>query len=252
MALLVLMLAAGCSHPQTLRFEEDMAIMVGTRAQTEFRYHKRTGWNMPEAPGTPEAEARELATGDVGGGILFRFIGDLSFRHIEDDDEVRTGEWAAVDDTVFSAGTVTGTFDVTRQNLHLLFGFFTDRFLFGGGFGTFLTGFQIRGDVRNATERASVMNKNSGAGLEFYLEGSPNYPPVRLYVSWRAWWAYDGSGYFRGETTELGVRAQFRGFMIYGGYRMEEFSGRLEHSVLTQSRLKFDVNGPFFGVGVSF
>ncbi|MHC5036256.1 MAG: hypothetical protein ACYTHM_02990, partial [Planctomycetota bacterium] len=133
--LLILLLgalgAAGCNHPQTLRFEEEMAVMPALRAEADLRYHKGSGWNMPAAPGTKEAEDRENWRGILGGGILFRFHGDISYREVKDSDEVRPAETAAVNNTTFGPGTVDGVFRVNRENVGVQFGFFTDRHHFG-------------------------------------------------------------------------------------------------------------------------
>jgi hypothetical protein len=88
--------------------------------------------------------------------------------------------------------------------------------------------------------------------MGFYIEGSPGFPPVRIYLNVDGWNAYEGHGFFTGSDTELGVKGSFRGFSLFAGWRWEDFSGRAEHNVLTQSRLKFRVEGPILGLGVSF
>jgi hypothetical protein len=254
-ALVMLSLAAvGCVNPaQTLRFTEDSAFIAATRATLDLRYHKRSGWSLPEAPGTKEAEDRENWNNIIGGGILFRFHGGLSYREIEASDDVRAGEWAGVGDGTFTGPeTVKGMFRVSREKIGAQFGWFTDRYLVGGGLGLFYTGIQVAGSVRSPTVRGSLSNTNRGAGFSLYLEGSPGYPPVKGYITYEAWWAYDGKGFFYGEDTEFGVKGQFRGFELFAAYRMEKFSGRAEHNVYSQSRLKFDVRGPIIGIGVCF
>lgn len=253
LAIGLLALAAGCYTPQTLEFKEDSAILAGFRVEGDLRYHKVTGWDFPAPPGTREAEDRENWAHQVGGGILFRFHGNLSSRNIQEDDEVRSGEIAIVDDTSFTGPvTVSADIDVLRQDFGCKFGFFTDRHLFGGGLGMFLTSFQIAGSVSSATKGAAFSNRNLGLGWVLYLEGSPGYPPVRFYAEWTRWASYEGPGYFQGSDSEYGVRAQFRGFTLFAGYRLENFLGRLEHNVYTQSRLDFEVRGPIFGLGITF
>ena len=255
MVLLLLVLGVvGCVNPpQTLRFTENSAIIPATRATLDIRYHKGSGWSLPEAPGTKEAEDRENWNNIIGGGILFRFHGDLSYREIDESDDVRIGEWAAVGDGQFNGpDTVKGVFRVSREMIGAQFGFFFDRYMIGGGFGMFYTGIQVAGSVRSSTERGSLDNNNHGIGFSLYLEGSPGYPPVKGYISYSTWGAYDGTGYFIGEETEFGVKGQFRGFEIFAAYRMEKFEGRAEHNFLSQSRLKFEVNGPILGFGVCF
>ncbi|MHC4598470.1 MAG: hypothetical protein ACYS47_05650, partial [Planctomycetota bacterium] len=108
---LLLLAVVGCAHPQTLRFEENSAIVVATKATMDIRYHKGSGWSLPEGPGTKQAEDKENWRNIVGGGILFRFHGDLSYREVEESDDVRPGEWATVNDATFvGPETVKGKF----------------------------------------------------------------------------------------------------------------------------------------------
>lgn len=248
----VIALAAGCTHPQTLRFEEKNAIIGEARGQVDFRYHFQSGWDAPKPPGTLEAEDREFSTHAIGGGLQLRLHGNYSYRQVKDDDEVRVGEIAAVDGVTFTPGIVDANVRISREAFGLQFGLFTDRFLFGGGIGVFWNWFQLDGSFKSLTDRSHPYVSTHGPGFGIYLEGSPNFPPLKFYFHWNTWGAYSGSGHFEGDDTEVGIRAQFRGFMIFGGYRWEEFAGRADDNNVGESRLKFTVSGPVLGIGVSF
>jgi hypothetical protein len=111
---------------------------------------------------------------------------------------------------------------------------------------------QFSGTVENSTLSSSPDIRVWGPGFGFYLEASPEFPPLRIYFNWKTWGLYEGKGYFKGTDTEFGVRGQYRGFQIWAGYRMEEFSGRAEHDLGGESRMAFKVNGPVLGIGVGF
>jgi len=253
-ALLAIATAVGC-QAQPLEFKESGTVVPALRASLDIRYHKVTGWDHPVPPGTLEAQERETGAKAVGGGILFRFFGDYSYRKITDSDDVDPTNFARVDDVTFPAGsTVSGDFDISREHLGWAFGFFTDGFTFGGGFGLLVSALQISGNVDAdlTTATATPSSKLWGYGLKFYLEGCPHLPPVRIYWEVTVWWAHQGEGYFNGSDTEIGVRGQFRGFNLFAGYRVENFSGKLRDGINNESRLLFDLNGLILGAGVAF
>jgi hypothetical protein len=246
--------AVGCKG-QPLEFKETGAVVPALRASLDIRYHKGTGWDHPAPPGTQRAEDRENGVATVGGGILFRFFGDFSFRSITDEDDVDPSNFARVDNVDFPGGsTISGNFDISRETFGWAFGFFTNGFTFGGGVGLLVNGLQLSGEVDAdlTTATASPSTNLWGYGLKFYLEGCPHLPPIRIYWDVTVWWAHQGEGWFNGSDTEFGVRGQFRGFNLFAGYRVENFSGELRDGITGESRLLFDLNGLIIGAGVAF
>jgi hypothetical protein len=252
--LAVATVTAGCatSNPQTLRFKDFRSVCGHARLSTDIRYHFGEGWSLPKAPGTVQAYERENFFDYVRSGLQFRIFGEAHYREADDGDIVRAGEWAAVDDATFGPGPVEGVFRFTRERLGFNFGLFIGRNLCSFGIGFFYHGIQLDGSVRNATTRGSLHNDNTGFGYMLWLEISPGFPPLRMYVTWAKWDAYEGKGYWKGEETEIGLKYRLFGFEAFAGYRMEEFAGRTEHSFISQSRLKFYLKGPVLGVGVAF
>jgi hypothetical protein len=246
---------AGCDHSQTLRFDEGQALMPALRVETDFRYNAGSGWSLPTAPGTPEAEIRDEGAPDDGGGIAFRLYGDWSHRQVRDIDEVRSGETAVVDQVAFGPGFVEGAFKINREDLGFKFLFFTRRYYFTGGIGVFWTHLAIDGSVHTTDAptpvHASVSSRNWGPGFVMFAEVCPGIPELRIYGQITTWNAFDGKGFMVGTDREVGVKGRFRGISIFGGWRWEEIGGRLEQYT-GESKLAFTISGPVFGVGVTF
>ena len=247
---------AGCDYAQTLRFSESQALMPALRVETDFRYNAGGGgWSLPAAPGTPEAEIREAGEPTDGGGIAFRLYGDWSHRQVRDSDMVRAGETAVVDDVVFGPGTVEGAFKINREDLGFKFLFFTRRYIFTAGVGVFWTHVWMDGSVHTTEAippiRSHFQTKNWGPGFVAFMEICPGIPELRLYGQFTTWNAFDGTGYMAGTDREVGVKGRFRGISIFGGWRWEEIGGKTEH-YSGESKLAFVINGPVFGMGVTF
>ncbi|MCU0722058.1 MAG: hypothetical protein MUC63_00310 [Planctomycetes bacterium] len=248
---------AGCDYAQTLRFSESQALMPSFRLETDFRYHGGWGWSLPAAPGTPDAEMRDGKGPPDGGGFGFRLYGDWSHRQVRDQDTVRSGETAVVDDVVFSPGPmdVEGAFKINREDLGFKFMFFTRRYYFTAGVGVFWTYVWMDGSVHTLAVappiRSHFATKNWGPGFVAFAEVCPGIPEVRIYGQVTTWNAFDGEGYMVGTDREIGVKGRFRGISIHGGWRWEEIGGKTEH-VAGESKLAFTLSGPVFGVGVTF
>lgn len=250
-------LLCGCtaSHPQTLRFHDYQSMCLDTKLSLDFRAHFGEGWSLPKLPGTREAFEREESEQFTRPGVQFRLFADANYRDAQDGDVVRTGEYAVVNEATFAGvDNVDGDFRIMRERGGVTFGFFVNRFILGFGLGVFYHALQIDGSVRNSidTIRGSLHNDNNGWGYLFWLEISPGYPPLRLYATWAKWSDYGGKGYWLGEETEFGIKYRFRGFELAVGYRIDEFSGRTDHDVYAQSRLKFYLKGPVVSFGVAF
>ncbi len=253
MPLLALAVLCGCeSYPQTLKFKDFQSLCGTAKISIDMRYHFGEGWSTPKLPGTNQSFEKENCVDFRRAGMVMQIFGEAHYREAEDGDTVRPGEWAAVNEAYFSPGPVDGEFRISRERVGFRFGFFAPQLIFGAGFGLFYHGIQIDGDVRNATVRGAVHNDNNGFGYMLWLEISPGWPPLRLYLNWGKWDAYGGKGYWRGEETEIGLKYRFRGFEVFAGYRIDEFSGRNDHNLIGQSRLKFYLRGPVLGMGVAF
>lgn len=246
--------AVGCTYPQTLRFSENNALIPTLRAKADFRYHFGYGWETPQLVGTPEAELKEGADEnqvDKGAGLSLSLRGEFSGRQISDTDTVRTGEVAIVNGTTFNPGTVDADLILTREDFGFRFNLFSRNFYFQAGLGFFLTWVQIGGEISNDTVSTDLETAVLGPGVDIRFEVCPGFKPVRLYLQYSAWGAYEGTGYLQGNDTELGIMGRWRGIGLFAGYRFEYANGRAHHHA-GESRLVLDMKGPVFGVDLTF